>query len=190
MRRVEAIDLADAAVIRGSYNAVAMGEPPDDRVNGLLRMLNRAFEASTRVGGRSWTDAIALDLMGVPGKDFAVTHRDDDRSWRDVVRDPGWDPDSGMGGWPFLDGIGFRYYLAAAMGRVLDGGEVSCLAWQFRRPLKGASRRRFDDRWILDPAQHEVAMRFAAFMLERTFQAGDQAEYDEWDAAIRSWAGG
>ena len=152
--------------------------------------LERAFGGVTRQGGQSWTGSIALDLMGVAGKDFTVTHREDDRSWQEVARDAGWDPDAGIGGWPFLDGIGFRYYLAAAMGRVLDGGEVSCLAWQFRRPLKGASRRRFDDRWILDPAQHEVAMRFAAFMLERTFQAGDQAEYDEWDAAIRSWAGG
>ncbi len=186
--QIGASDLLQAAAIPGAYHLAALCEPPNNRVDDILRMLNQAFEGVTRVGGRSWTDAIALDLMGVPGKDFAVTHRDDDRSWWDVVRDPCWDPDSGMGGWAFLDGIGFRYYLAAAMGRVLDGGEVGSLAWQFRRPSKGASRRRFDDRWILDPAQHEVAMRFAAFMLERAFRAGDQAVYDEWDAAISSWA--
>jgi hypothetical protein len=150
--------------------------------------LEQAFKGVTRERGQSWTGSIALDLMGVTGVDFTVTHREDDGSWRDVASDPGWDPDSGVGGWPFLDSIGFRYYLAAAMWRVLDGGEVACLAWQFQRPLKGASRRRFDDRWILDQAQHAAAMRFAAFMLERAIAAGDQAGYDEWDAAIRSWS--
>jgi hypothetical protein len=138
----------------------------------------------------SWTQSIERDLLAVAGKDFTVAHREDDRSWREVAGDPGWDPDAGIGGWAFLDGVGLRYYLAAAMWRSLEGGEVGCLAWQFRRPLKGASRRRFEDRWTLDAAQHQVAVRFAAFMLERAFERGDQSGHDEWEAAISSWMGG
>lgn len=166
-----------------------MLDPGSPQLHELRVSLERAFRGVTRDGGQSWTGSIALDLMGVAGKDFTATHREDDRSWQEVARDAGWDPDSGIGGWAFLDGIGVRYYLAAAMWRVLDGGEVGCLAWQFRRPMKGASRRRFDDRWILDPAQHDVAMRFAAFMLERAIEAGDQGGYDEWHAAVESWSG-
>jgi hypothetical protein len=167
-----------------------MSGPAANPLHDLRQALEHAFGGVTREGGVSWTQSIERDLLAVAGKDFTVAHREDDRSWREVAGDPGWDPDAGIGGWAFLDGVGLRYYLAAAMWRSLEGGEVGCLAWQFRRPLKGASRRRFEDRWTLDAAQHQVAVRFAAFMLERAFERGDQSGHDEWEAAISSWMGG
>ncbi len=153
----------------------------------LERMLLSAFEGVTRAGGTSWTDSISLDLMGVAGKDFFITHRDDDRTWQDVAADEGWNPDAAIGGWAFLDPVGFRYYLAAAMWRMVKGSEVGSLAWQFRRPVKAKGRRRFEERWSLDGPQHAAAMRFAAAMRDAAFERGDGHAYDEWSAAIDSW---
>ncbi len=163
--------------------------PHDPDTIALLGEIVEAFGTVHRRGGRSWTDAMALDLMGVAHVDFAVVHREDDRSWLDVADDAGWDPYRGIGGWPFLDGIGMRYYLAAAMYRSVRTGESGDLAHQMELPFDTKAKRRFLDRWILDEHQQRVALRVAEFMRAKAFAASDTSDYDEWDRVVQGWAG-
>ena len=162
--------------------------PSDPRVQKLLDEITAAFHSVTRLGGRSWTDAIALDLMGVPRIDFPITHREDDRSWLDVAQDAGWDPDRGIGGWPFLDAIGFKYYLAAAMYRAVQSGDEGNLAHRMDLPFEAKARHRFLDRWTLDERQHRVAMQVAAFMRTKAFEENDSTGFDEWEQVIQHWS--
>jgi hypothetical protein len=161
---------------------------PDPDTHVLLCGIVESFSDVTRQGGRSWSDALALDLMGVPGVSFHTTHREDDTSWLEVAQDAGWIPDAGLGGWAFLDGVGFRYYLAAAMYRAVKTGEGGCLAYQITLPPNGNAKRRFLDRWILNERQHHATMRVAEFMRERMLSVNDITDFDEWDRAIQSWA--
>lgn len=162
--------------------------PPDFDTDALLREIVEAFGGVSRAGGLSWTDAMALDLMGVPRVDFPVAHREDDQSWLDVADDPGWDPYRGAGGWPFLDRVGFRYYLAAAMNRAVRTGESGDLAHQMELPFNAKARRRFLDRWILDLRQQRVAVRVAELMRARAFAADDTSGFDEWDRVVQGWS--
>ena len=120
--------------------------PPDPDADAFLGEIGEAFCSVKRVGGRSWTDAMAFDLVGVPRVDFSVAHREDDQSWLNVADDAGWNPYCGVGGWPFLDGVGFRYYLAAAMYRAVRMGESGDLAHQMDLYSDAKARRRFLDR--------------------------------------------
>ncbi|MCX5688271.1 MAG: hypothetical protein NTV94_00510 [Planctomycetota bacterium] len=163
--------------------------PHDPDTIALLGEIVEAFGTVHRRGGRSWTDAMALDLMGVPHVDFPVAYREDDCSWLDVADDAGWDPYRGIGGWPFLESIGFRYYLAAAMYRAVRTGESGGLAHQMELPFDTKAKRRLLDRWILDAHQQRVALRVAEFMRARAFAAADTSDYDEWDRVVQGWAG-
>ncbi len=49
---------------------------------------------------------------------------DKDTSWTQLVDDPNWRADMGMGGFNFMDAIGRRYYLPAKMVRELNGGST------------------------------------------------------------------
>ncbi len=162
--------------------------PQDPDTELLLSELVEAFSNVSRVNGRSWTDAMALDLMGVPRVDFPIVHREDDQSWIDVADDAGWDPYRGVGGWPFLDGVGFRYYLAAAMYRAVRTGESGDLAQQMDLPFNAKARRRFLDRWILNARQQQVAVRVAMLMRARALAADDASGFDEWDRVVQGWA--
>ena len=162
--------------------------PSDPRVQQLLDEITAAFHSVTRLAGRSWTDAMALDLMGVPRIDFPITHRENDQSWLDVAQDAGWDPDRGIGGWPFLDAIGFKYYLAAAMYRAVQSGDEGNLAHQMDLPFEAKARRRFLDRWTLDERQRRVAMQVAAFMRAKALADNDSTGFDEWERVIQNWS--
>lgn len=89
----------------------------------LIQRIYAAFRGVTRDGGISWTETGVIDDYGTDEERARARLEDTDRSWEELVDDPRWGPDTGWGGYSFLDAIGFRYYLAPAMVRAVRSGQ-------------------------------------------------------------------
>ena len=89
----------------------------------LLEKLKSAFQGVTRDGGISWLQADVIDDYGSAwDREYART-KETDFSWMDVAHDPAWTIQYRDSNWSFLDAIGFRYYIAAAIARHLIFGD-------------------------------------------------------------------
>jgi hypothetical protein len=123
----------------------------------MLAEIREAFSGVTREGGCSWSQAYAND-MNEPNP--AVD--DPDRDWLEVARDPRWRMDPGLGGFSFLDPIGFRYYLAAAMWRLVNEPDSGDISYHLQRSQHDRGREK---RWSLfEPRQVRTVARFVAYM--------------------------
>ena len=87
----------------------------------LIEEIHAAFAGVSRTGGVSWGESFVHDLYGNPGN-LPGAFPDSDKNWTELVHEPEWDPSPGVGGFSFMDPIGFRYYLPAAMIRCLMSG--------------------------------------------------------------------
>lgn len=85
----------------------------------ILMEIHEAFEGVDRSGGVSWSETVVIDGYGSDSACAAARASDKDKSWLEVANDPNWSMSPGVGGFAFLDAIGFRYYIAAAMARAL-----------------------------------------------------------------------
>ncbi|CAN5472563.1 hypothetical protein BH11ARM1_BH11ARM1_11200 [soil metagenome] len=121
-------------------------------VESLTAEIYAAFDGVTREGGMSWRDAQIEDAYGLEEN---ASYIDTDTRWQDLIDDPAWYHEFGIGGFVFLDPIGFRYYFAPAMIRSLRQGDSETLDYQLR------SRRTEtgDDEWTL--------RKFSAFNLRQ-----------------------
>jgi hypothetical protein len=144
--------------------------------------IRAAFKGVTRDSGVSWSQAALID----PGGDVdpralaeALT-RDVDLSWEELVDDPTWLHDFGVGGFPFLDPIGTRYYLAPAMireARQVPGNVASVLTVDNDDRRHGVS--------LLTPLQCAAVARFCRYMMavchsQRLKDADSGADYFAW----------
>src|SRR5687767_9365526 len=84
--------------------------------------IRAAFRGVTRDGGISWSESVVLDCFGSERAQEQARAEDTERCWEDLVDDPSWRHEVGAGGFPFLDPIGFRYYIAPAMIRCIRAG--------------------------------------------------------------------
>ena len=101
----------------------------------VLEQIKSAFSGVTREGGISWREADALDSYGTIEVQAAERAKDTDQSWMEVALDPDWTIDHYDSNFSFLDKIGFRYYIAAAIVRhlVMDR-EAQFLMYQLEPP--------------------------------------------------------
>lgn len=88
----------------------------------LIAEVHEAFRDVSREGGVSWSEAEVIDDYGGPAKCAAARKSDRDTHWSQLLDDPNWNPAPGVGGFSFLDPIGFRYYLPVVMIRSLRSG--------------------------------------------------------------------
>lgn len=144
--------------------------------------IRAAFKGVTRTGGVSWSQAEAIDPGGnVDPRALAeALARDTERSWEELVDDPRWTHDIGVGGFPFLDPIGTRYYLAPAMLRELQrepGPLASVLTVDSEYQRQKVSR--------LTAAQSAAVARFIRFMVATLEVAG--AGRDEESSDYFAW---
>jgi hypothetical protein len=79
-----------------------------------------AFADVSREGGVSWSESVVIDNYGNQQEQAEARASDHDLHWTELVDDRNWFPDPGIGGFSFVDSIGFRYYLPVAMIRCLD----------------------------------------------------------------------
>jgi hypothetical protein len=130
--------------------------------------IEAAFHGVTRNGGVSWSEAIVIDDYGSPEEERAARASDCDRPWMDLVNDPQWQPED-YAVYSYLDPIGFRYYLPAAM--------VKCLEVEAERDgpwlALAVTLETFDDRkgepkqqWsLLNESQRRCVAAFLRFMV-------------------------
>ncbi len=93
--------------------------------------IRAAFKGVTRDGGISWSETDSIDLHETEEQQAAARASDAEQCWEDLVDDPNWDEGIGVGGFTFLDAIGYRYYIAPAMIRSLYNGGVQLGSYVF-----------------------------------------------------------
>jgi hypothetical protein len=180
--------------------------PTDRPLPDNLERMRAATEAEIEVAfagvrrtGISWSETMVIDLQYV-SECRAERRKDQESSWRQLVDDPNWDEFPGIGGFPFLDPLGVRYYFPAALLRCLRPGEDG---WLVRSYLtlddvddpddhKGFIRN-FLERWsALNLPQRQSIRSFIVFMLALDEEPGPEpwrvgARTSQWRKALETW---
>ncbi len=156
--------------------------------DSLLKEIDAAFAGVTREGGVSWSHSAVIDAYG--GWPLEPEH---DVRWHDLVDDPDWNPSPGLGGFGFLDAVGFRYYLPVQMIRcVHDGRDEGNIPFSVR--LEGpedALPSREREQWsLLDLRQRRCIKRFLQYMNTVNPFGCDDSSFSRWDRALDGyWKG-
>jgi hypothetical protein len=144
----------------------------------LEALIRDAFADVSRDGGVSWTESRVIDGVPSPMTREEARLLDTDTSWTHLIDDPTWTPNCGVGGFAFLDAIGTRYYLPAAMVRAIRGEDPSriSLALYFDPPPFKSDWQR--SKFILfSPLQCHTVYRFLVFMVladaDRGYETGE-----------------
>ncbi|MEZ6235763.1 MAG: DUF6714 family protein [Phycisphaerales bacterium] len=137
--------------------------------------IRAAFHGVGRGHGVSWSESEAIDNYSSLPDRAKARSKDTERRWEELVDDPNWNPGPGIGGFSFLDPIGYRYYIAPAMIRVVRAGSDQ---WGIDFALTVN-----DEFWahrigLFKPAQGAAIARFLRFMI-----SVDQAARDEFAAS-------
>jgi hypothetical protein len=151
----------------------------------LIREIFAAFDGVSRVGGKSWTDATAEDLYWTPEQQRESGLVDTDNCWQDLVDDDSWRDAPGVGGFVFLDAIGFRYYIAPAMIRDVRRGYSEVLDFTLScPPVHGKGRESSLQQWsLLSDAQRRCIAAFVRFAIDRAFANDAGYELDNYQKA-------
>lgn len=152
--------------------------------------IRAAFAGVTREDGFSWTQAEVIDRYGDDQAMRDALAGDTEQSWEELVDNPSWDDTGGVGGFCFLDPIGYRYYLAPAMIRHVRGTSGSSL--QHNLTIHDKHQRRHVS--LLTPPQCEAVARFIRFKIARDQWTIDQinavcgaGEPDDWSFLTSDW---
>jgi hypothetical protein len=156
--------------------------PPDlrDEQQAVEAQIRAAFKGVSRRGGISWYQAVIIDNGEECARRGGVQNKAE-RRWEDLVDDPDWEHESGIGGFNFLDPIGFAYYIAPAMIRCTreGGGEFVGYALLHRHDLMGQ----------ITPVQEHAIARFVRCMIAAHDAQGDEIYGRDWKDAYRNyWA--
>ncbi|MBX3390414.1 MAG: hypothetical protein KF691_13270 [Phycisphaeraceae bacterium] len=152
----------------------------EKRKQALIAEVYAAFEGVTREGGISWSQAMLHD-HGVrpytPREYREAGERDREKKWEELVDSEKWKPRPSWGGFSFLDAIGFRYYVAPAMIRMMTDADAEMLSpLDFEHEILG----RFA---MLNGRQSRCIATYLEWMLDRELESGSGLE-----AALYEWA--
>lgn len=136
----------------------------------LIAQITGAFRAVGRAGGVTWHEADVIDDYGTDEERTAARELDTERNWMELLDPARWNTAPGSQ-FSFLDPIGFRYYLAPAMIRCIQGDANINL--QFHLTLSGGELADYvsqgwpPSRWApLDREQKLAIGRFLRYMHE------------------------
>lgn len=140
--------------------------------DALIAEISDAFRDVSRTGGVSWSQSDVIDSYGDEDEQAEAREKDTDTHWSEVVADEKWSSEPGVGGFSFLDSIGFRYYLPAAMIRSLRSGWDEGI--QFHLDNNSAEFRSFNEQKqsLLDHRQRICVARFLLYMMRKTESVG------------------
>jgi len=145
--------------------------------------IREAFRGVTREGGISWNETYVIDNHGSDEDRAAARKSDPDQSWAEVVDDPHFTVQACQGGFAFLNAIGTRYYLPAAMVWVIRTGDCESLG--FHLTLDPRFREHQLRQWsLLDNPQSRCIARFIRFMMEVDRRQGHSDQM--WALAMES----
>lgn len=153
-----------------------------DEARSIEAEILEAFKGVSREGGVSWSEAEVIDEWGLEDDRFAARAKDADQSWMELANDSKWDVGPGMGGFSFLDPIGFRYYLPAAMIRTIQSEDDPASAISLDQILTlddtEVGPRKLDQWQLLNERQRRCVARFLRFMIALTDSKYWRAAYD------------
>ena len=170
----------------------------------LLEQLRSAFQGVTREGGVSWLEADIIDVYGTALARKEARDKETDHIWMDVAVDPNWLIDHYDSNWSFLDAIGFRYYLPAAMARHLVLGKPVLESYRLTPP-DNLGQWRFSQEQIavivgyinhciseeawrrLDQALEELGIELESYLETNPEFEIDPIEWSEWREAMYFW---
>ena len=169
-----------------------MPESLQSNRDALVEEIDAAFANVSRSGGVSWSETRVLDMYGSDDERNAARGQDTDRSWSELVDDPQWNA-TGIGGFSFLDPIGRRYYLPAAMIRTIRDEWNDDLSFHLTmQPNHAKPKHRlrpgnhFLEKWsLLDARQRRCVARFIRYMI-LCVEAGC-GEDSDWREAYNSY---
>ncbi len=159
----------------------------DDRLKRERRSVEAeirdAFASVTREGGVSWNESIVIDGDASGRTRGEARALDTEMRWEDLVDDANWNHEVGIGGFNFLDPVGFRYYLAPAMIRCIRdrGGELIAYALLVDGAFKQKKVSLFDDRQLCAVA------RFIRLMIVSHAAEQDVLFGEPWSKAYRAY---
>lgn len=186
---------------------MALPEHLEAERKALIQEIHAAFAGVSREGGVSWSESIVIDDWGDAEACATARKRDTDRSWTELVDGMTWDYSIPWGGYSFLDPIGARYYLPAAMCRILR--EIASVST--RKPdteadgdgaqrllalleVRAASRRDHSFRLLtlLDHRQRLATARFVRLMMSISELSDTNDTFlaftcDNWSAAHEAY---
>ena len=151
--------------------------------------IRTAFRGVTREGGVSWSEADVIDSYGSDEERARARAKDLDTSWEALVEDSHWDHDTAGCNFCFLDPIGVRYYLAAAMIRCLRENDGQFTAFALTLNVDRADLREYRlNQWsLLKPDHQRVIARFLRFMIAATWAPGENMDDCYWREAYDSY---
>jgi hypothetical protein len=158
--------------------------------------IRKAFGDISREGGISWSEARVRDTPGSSAEDAQHARDSDaDKNWNELVNSQHKFA-MGVGGFPYLDAIGYRYYLPAAMIRILHDGEVAnegidqmlTLHKVSKKPAGNSLRQSALNQWsLLDDRQRRAVAHFLRFMADWSKSIQNWVEMEHWQRAYDSY---
>ena len=94
---------------------------PSPTADQVIALIDAAFGGVMRDEGISWSECVVLDNYGSEAERAAARKLDHEPHWSKLVEDATWEPFPGVGGFSFIDALGFRYYLPPTMVRFVRG---------------------------------------------------------------------
>lgn len=156
----------------------------------IIAQIHRAFSEDLvdRTGDVSWSQTRILDLYGSEEELAEAGLKDTDRHWTELLQNPDWNPDWGVGGWGYLGPKSFQYYLPAGMIRTLESGEDEGILRHLKADADADQRwkdfRRAKWTQLTDYQEVTIGL-FLRFMSETYDGECDYGEYNlQWDDAI------
>jgi hypothetical protein len=141
--------------------------------------IRRAFKGVERGGGISWSGALVVDRCGSDDEIAAAGVQDRETCWEDLVDDPAWDEEPGMGGFNFLDPIGIRYYIAPAMIRCTRRGSGEFIGYVLE--ISGPFKEELIS--ALSEPQSRAVAAFVRFMIMTHAAERDEIYGESWKRA-------
>ncbi len=159
----------------------------DEERDVLVTEIETAFDSVTREGGMSWRESEIADFYGAPE---LASWIDSDTRWQDIADDPNWSHGAGLGGFSFLDPIGFRYFLPAAMIQAIRSPQDEGIQFHLTIPPPDDHLRehRLNQISLLDDRQKRCVRRFIEYMIA-VWEAEDVEyclEREAWREALQS----
>ncbi|AIE86832.1 hypothetical protein OP10G_3464 [Fimbriimonas ginsengisoli Gsoil 348] len=155
----------------------------------LIERIKVAFQGVSRAGGASWAGTEIEDNYGsVYGKPI---YHDRDQNWEQLVDDSAWLTFPGVGGCSFLDRIGFRYYLPAALVRTIRDGEDADIL--FHLTLRTEQTDYTLDQWsALDEEQVSTVRAVLEYMYALKLRGREEwvpepRDVAKWRTALESY---
>lgn len=160
----------------------------EKRKEDLITEIFEAFRGVTRQDGVSWSEADVIDGYGSEQERRAARESDRDSTWQSLVDDPNWDPDTEGSRYSFLDAVGFRYYLAPSMVRMLRGVWIDSLCFHLTLP-RLFLRDHTWDKWTLVQGHQRRCVRDFVLLMRDLEKADPNDVSKEWQVAWQSyWA--